>query len=54
MKLRHVTTRELRRMLRTTERAVGPQAVAVRILRRELERREYASRPRHVRKAVRA
>jgi len=40
MKIEDVTTSELRRMLQDTERLIGAQAIEVRILRRELDRRQ--------------
>ena len=44
MKLRDVSTPELRRMIRTTEDFAGPASVSVRVLRRELESRELERR----------
>lgn len=40
MKIQEITTAELRRMLADTERLLGSRAVEVRLLRRELTRRD--------------
>ncbi len=40
MKLTEIPTADLRRILRATERAAGPDSVEARILRRELAKRE--------------
>ena len=45
MKLTDVPTPELRRILRATEKAEGPESVEARIFRRELDRRKQ-ERPR--------
>lgn len=39
MKIEELTVSELRRVLRSTERSVGPDAVEVKMLKRELNRR---------------
>lgn len=53
MKIGDLTMNELRRALAATERAVGRDSPAARILRRELERREIERRERRAGKAVR-
>ena len=42
MRIEDVTTRELRRALSATIRAVGPDSASVKLLRRELGRRAAA------------
>jgi len=39
MKIEELTTSKLRRVLRSTERSIGPDAVEVLLLRKELQRR---------------
>ena len=39
MKIHRLSTRELRRLLASTERAAGPQSASAVLLRRELDRR---------------
>lgn len=44
MRLSAIPTRQLRRILRATEREAGPDSLEVRVLRRELVRREQRRR----------
>ncbi len=44
MKIKDLSTSRLRRILRATERDVGPESVEARIMRRELTRRSNLSR----------
>ena len=44
MKLNDIPTPKLRRILRATEQAAGPDSMEVRVLRRELVRREQQTR----------
>ena len=44
MKLNKITTPELRRILRATERDAGRDSIEARILRRELVKREQQAR----------
>ena len=46
MKIENVSTRQLRKWLRQAERTQGPDADAVRLLRRELDRRRRTRRSR--------
>ena len=43
MKLSELTKRQLLRILRATERAVGSESPSVAVIRRELQRREHAA-----------
>ena len=45
MRIEEATTRELRRALRATIRAVGKDSESAQILQRELERRETVGKP---------
>ncbi len=46
MKLRDVPLRELRAMLRNTERAAGPDSISAELIRREIGRRRQLTRKR--------